>query len=81
MEYKQICGREREIEVKWSTLGQSIAVDWGIGLRLDLSFILVRIDTGFQLHDPLYKESYFIPLSRIFPERRMAFHFGVGYPF
>lgn len=68
-------------KLKWSTLGQSIAVDWGIGLRLDLSFILVRIDTGFQLHDPLYKESYFIPLSRIFPERRMAFHFGVGYPF
>lgn len=72
---------ESDEKLKLSTLGQSIAVDWGLGLRLDLSFILVRVDTGIQLHDPLYKDSYFVPVSSLLPDRRFAFHFGVGYPF
>ncbi|MBR5725079.1 MAG: BamA/TamA family outer membrane protein, partial [Bacteroidales bacterium] len=30
----------------------SLAADWGAGLRVNLDFILIRLDAGFRLHDP-----------------------------
>ena len=53
-----------------SNVRESIALDWGVGVRVDLSFLILRLDTGFQIIDP--SETYSTP---------MAIHFGVGYPF
>jgi len=67
---------------EWRTLGESIAIDSGFGIRLDLNFILVRLDTGLVIHDPTrdYGERWVGPRGWI---RRNGFavHFGVGYPF
>lgn len=62
-------------------LWESIGLDWGVGLRINLDFILVRVDTGFRLHDPGYpKEERWIGPDKWF-KNNYAIHFGVGYPF
>ena len=30
----------------------SIGLDWGLGIRLNMDFILLRVDAGVRLHDP-----------------------------
>ena len=66
----------------FNMLGQSIAVDYGIGIRADLSFILARIDAGFQLHNPIYTEDpWLLPIRKMFKEGLFAIHFGIDYPF
>lgn len=65
-----------------SDLGQAVALDGGLGLRVDLSFILLRVDAGVQLHDPSRTgQPYFIPVREWLPDKHYALHFGVGYPF
>ncbi len=63
------------------TLPQSIALNWGLGIRVNLDFILVRVDTGIRLHDParVAGERWLGP-SEWF-KGNYAIHFGVGYPF
>lgn len=65
-----------------STFFQSIAADWGLGLRLDLSFIVIRVDAGFKVHDPQRNagERWLMP-GQWFTKDGCAIHFGVGYPF
>ncbi len=59
-----------------------IALDWGAGLRLDLSFILVRVDLGLALHDPSKDAGYrWRAPDKWFHKGGYAVHFGVGYPF
>ena len=60
----------------------SMAADWGVGVRVNLEFILLRVDFGMQLRDPSLSEG-----SRLIGPRQWlkgsnnAFHFGIGYPF
>ncbi len=68
-------------------LAESIAVDWGLGARIDLNFIVLRVDMGFKLHDPAvlssdgsYAPAWLSP-SRWLSRDGFALHFGVGYPF
>ncbi len=64
-----------------STLPQTIALDWGLGIRVNLDFILVRIDAGFRLHDPVREAGdRWLGPDRWF-NGNYAIHFGVGYPF
>lgn len=60
----------------------SLAGDWGLGLRLNLDFILIRIDAGFKVHDPAKPEGErWIGPSKWLERDGYAVHFGVGYPF
>ncbi len=60
----------------------SIAADWGIGLRLNLDFILLRLDLGVKAHDPSRAEGQrWIDPSEWATADNLALHFGVGYPF
>ena len=68
-------------EFSFKTLPQSIGLDWGLGLRLNLNFLLIRIDGGIRLHDPARTEgSRWVPIKEWF-KGNYAIHFGVGYPF
>ena len=68
--------------IKADTFLSSLAANWGLGLRLDLNVILVRIDAGFQIHDPANDEGdRWIGPSGWFRRDNYAVHFGVGYPF
>ena len=59
----------------------SIAADWGIGLRVNLDFILIRLDAGFRIHDPARAEGDRWVQPRDWLHGSSAIHFGVGYPF
>ncbi len=66
----------------WNTFYNQIGVSFGYGLRLDLSFLVLRLDFGRQLVNPAYDsgpERY--PAYRDVGYRNYAFHFAVGYPF
>ena len=61
---------------------KQIAVAYGLGLRLDLDFFVLRFDGGMKAINPKYKkakERY--PIIHPKFSRDFAFHFAVGYPF
>lgn len=61
---------------------KGIALNWGIGLRLDLDFILLRLDMGIRTHDPSRDEgARWLKPREWFDRNGYAIHFGVGYPF
>ncbi|WP_373701331.1 translocation and assembly module lipoprotein TamL [Porphyromonas loveana] len=58
----------------------SIALGTGVGVRYDLTFLVVRFDVGFGLHMPYNtgrKGYYNIPRFK----DAIGYHFAVGYPF
>lgn len=61
---------------------KQIAVAYGLGLRLDLDFFVLRFDGGMKAINPVY-ESGRGRYPVIHPDfgRDFAFHFAVGYPF
>lgn len=66
--------------LQWNTLLPSLAADWGYGLRVDLNFIVLRLDMGLRIHDPARTESKWVGPKEWF-KNNYAIHFGVGYPF
>jgi len=67
--------------ISWKNFGKSIAADWGFGLRLDLSFLILRFDLGMRFHDPARTDNKWISINHWFDNGNYTFHFGVGYPF
>ena len=63
-----------------STFGESIAANWGAGIRFDFGFLLLRLDMGIRVHDPA-RESKWVRPDQWFKSDGYALHFGVGYPF
>ena len=65
----------------------SLAADWGVGIRADLSIIVVRIDAGVKLYDPActearrYQPAWIGPADWFSSLAPYALHFGVGSPF
>ena len=60
----------------------TIAADWGLGLRVNLDFILVRIDTGFKVYEPCRPAGErLVGPQQWLKGGNFAIHFGVGYPF
>ncbi|MDR0894180.1 MAG: outer membrane protein assembly factor [Prevotellaceae bacterium] len=67
---------------RFNTFYKQIAVAYGVGLRLDLDFFVLRFDGGMKAINPVCgpgKERYPIIHPRF--GRDFAFHFAVGYPF
>ena len=61
---------------------ETFGLDWGIGLRLNLNFILLRLDWGMKVYEPCLNgnDRWILPHEWI----RLggsSLHFGVGYPF
>jgi outer membrane protein assembly factor BamA len=68
-------------QFKLSTLPDAIALNWGFGARLNLNFLLVRVDMGIRLRDPARPEGErWVPTNE-WLNHNFAIHFGVGYPF
>ncbi len=65
---------------RWNTFKDSIAANWGAGLRLDFGFLLLRIDMGMKIHDPAREQKWVNP-GQWLKRDNFALHFGVGYPF
>jgi len=58
---------------------KSIAMDAGLGIRVNLNFVILRLDLGMIVRDPV-KQAW-IPPSRWLKKDNYSFQFGVGYPF
>ena len=69
-------------QFRFSDFYKQIAVAYGLGLRLDLDFFVLRLDGGMKAINPVY-ESGRLRYPIIHPnfKRDFAFHFAVGYPF
>lgn len=68
-------------QFKFNRFYKEIAASYGLGLRLNLGFLLVRFDAGLRIYDPTEEkisERWVIHKPRM---SRTAFHFGIGYPF
>lgn len=71
----------------WNEFYKQIALAYGVGLRLDFSFFIFRIDFGVKLYDPsrLYGElagtQWRTVPNGLSWKDDMALHFAIGYPF
>lgn len=62
---------------------KEIAVAWGLGLRLDFDFVLIRLDGGWKAYDPSDQPGKTKwPIKDPFKfNDNFAWHIAVGYPF
>lgn len=76
--YEDQPGGQFKLDEFW----QQIAVGYGVGLRLNFDYFIVRFDFGMKAVNPAYdnsREHY--PIFHPSLSRDFAFHFAVGYPF
>lgn len=67
----------------WKGLVTDLAVSYGLGLRLNFDFFVLRFDFGMKAINPAYQtedEAHY-PLIHPLFSRDFAFHFAVGMPF
>lgn len=69
-------------QFKMNTFYKQIAVAYGLGLRLNFDYFILRFDAGMKAINPAYrnKEEHFALIHPDFG-RDLAFHFAVGFPF
>ncbi len=65
---------------KFNNFYKELAAAYGLGIRLDFDYFLLRFDLGMKAHNPAIGEE---PWPLIHPRwgRDRAFHFSIGYPF
>lgn len=64
-----------------ATLHRQIAVAYGLGLRLNLNYFILRFDGGMKAINPAYSGKLHYPLFSPDFNRDFALHFAVGLPF
>jgi len=66
---------------KFNSFYKQIALGYGLGIRLDMDFFLLRLDAGWKVYDPGRRgeESWAILHPNF--KNNWAWHFAVGYPF
>lgn len=60
---------------------KQIAVAYGLGLRMNLDFFILRFDAGMKAINPAYKGRDHYPIAHPVLSRDFTFHFAVGLPF
>ena len=62
---------------------REIAVAAGVGTRVDLQFLILRLDLGFKIYDPAQKKGNRFVGDEIFSNfgYNSEFNIGIGYPF
>jgi len=65
---------------KFNKFYEQIAAAYGLGIRLDFTYFLVRVDMGMKAHNPASGQEHW-PLTNPKFSRDAEFHFSVGYPF
>lgn len=69
-------------QFRWDTCWEQIAVSYGMGIRLNLNYFLLRFDAGMKAINPAYQDTKrHYPLAYPNFHRDFAFHFAVGLPF
>lgn len=66
---------------KFNEFYKQIAVAYGLGIRFDLDYLILRFDGGMKAVNPVGTGKDRYPIIRPRLSRDFAFHFAVGYPF
>ena len=66
---------------KFNRFYKQLAVAYGLGIRFDLDFLIIRFDGGMKAINPMERERDRYPIVSPDFKRDFAFHFAVGYPF
>ncbi len=67
---------------RFNSFYKQIAASYGLGIRLDLDFFVIRFDGGMKAVNPAYESGRGRwPIVHPNFGRDFAFHFAVGYPF
>ncbi len=77
-EYKEQPGGQ----FQFSTFLEQMAVSYGLGIRLNFDFFIIRFDMGMKAINPAYEDhDDHYPILHPRLSRDFAFHFAVGLPF
>ena len=70
-------------QFKWAGIIKDLACSYGLGLRLNFDYFILRFDLGMKAINPAYQteEEAHYPLIHPDLSRDLAFHFAVGMPF
>ena len=69
-------------QFKFSEFFEQLAASYGLGVRLNFDFFIVRFDMGMKAVNPAYSDNVgHFPLLHPKFSRDFAFHFAVGLPF
>ena len=66
---------------RWNHFLGELAASYGVGFRLNLDFLLLRLDFGMKAHNPGLPQGDRWTVFRPSFGRDFAFHFAIGYPF
>ncbi len=65
---------------KFNKFVEQLALSYGLGLRMDFTYFLMRFDVGMKAHNPASGQEHW-PLISPSLKRDAEIHFSVGYPF
>ena len=72
---------QEEGTFRFNRFYKQLAVAYGLGLRFDLDYLIIRFDGGMKAVNPMKTGEDKYPFLRPKFSRDFAFHFAVGYPF
>ena len=72
---------QEEGTFRFNRFYKQLAVAYGLGIRFDLDYLIIRFDGGMKAINPMQTGKYQYPFIRPNFNRDFAFHFAVGYPF
>jgi outer membrane protein assembly factor BamA len=66
---------------QWDSFYKELAIGTGAGIRFDWTFLILRLDAGWQVHNPAQREGerWVFFKNRFFKD--MKFYVAIGYPF
>jgi hypothetical protein len=74
-----------DAEFKFDRFYKEIALNTGLGLRFDFTYVIFRVDWGIAMHDPSYADGSRWVIKDFFSNRwvndNTAVNFAVGFPF
>ena len=76
-DYKEQPGGQFRIDEFW----KQIAVSYGLGIRLNFNYFILRFDGGMKAIHPAYTGRQHFPIIHPKMKRDFTFHFAVGMPF
>ena len=68
-------------QFRFDDFEDSMAANTGFGVRMDLNFLVLRLDVGLKMYDPSKGDEGWYSFEDWTRKDAFAVHFGVGYPF
>ena len=72
---------QEEGTFRFNRFYKQLAVAYGLGIRFDLDYLIIRFDGGMKAINPMQTGKDKYPFIRPNFNRDFSFHFAVGYPF